>query len=111
VGGLFVSMLLGCASVYVNKSLDERYTDCYLGKHTYILAARVIGTADEAAAYDHFYRRAQEIMLKKGYRKYEVMEMGSSAKRYSVHTRELIDTKLKAVQEPYVYSMIRFYKR
>jgi hypothetical protein len=107
---LLVCALPACVSLRTRQETERSYAERYMGEHVYLIVARAADTADEAAAQDYFYRRAQELLKKKRYLKYEVIEMGSD-RRYTVSVREYIDTKIKTIPRPYIYSRIKFYRR
>jgi len=102
----FCILLVGCATPYQRIGLTGGYTDQYLGDDVYLITVRVNGYTDEATAYVYFHRRANEIVKENGYKRYEVLEFGTSEKR----DLNYIGNKPHVIQKPMVYGRIKCYR-
>ena len=69
--------LIGCATPYrpAGKTSGSGYSDQYLGDDIYLITVRLNAFTDKATAYEYFHRRAHEITRRRGYDRYEVIEM------------------------------------
>lgn len=100
-------LFTSCVTPYQPKAWAGGYEDEYLGDDTYMIIVKVNGFSGMSTAYNHFHRRAREIVADNGYTRYEVIEAESSTKT-SVHKKK--DGRIAVSPKPSYFGRIKCYR-
>jgi hypothetical protein len=101
-----LASIIASATPYQRMGFSGGYKDQCLDEDIYLITVRVNAYTDEATAYEYFHRRASEIVKENGYKRYEVLEFGTSKKHGLVY----FSGKPYIVQKPSVYGRIKCHR-